>query len=162
MRRSRVASVPLTAISPSFLLEDTMKCLNTVATIALVIFATASASSAFAESGAPGSTPSKPNKVTAVPPPPPPPGGPDKLVTRTQPPVPPGSRKPKAPGVVDDLAAIPHHSKSHGGSTCGAEAGTGVANPTCVASLDAMCGTKDHPGGMRTNDDGSVTCVPAN
>jgi hypothetical protein len=86
------------------LLEDTMKCL-TVATIAAVIFAAASASSAFAQSGAPGSTPSKPNKVTAVPPPPPPPGGPDKLVTRTQPP---GPHKPTGPVVIDDIAGHPN------------------------------------------------------
>ena len=83
-----------------------MKRLNTVAAIAVIVFAAASASSAFAQSGAPGSTPSKPSKVTAVPPPPPPPGGPDKLVTRTQPPV--GPRKPMGPIVVDDIAGHPN------------------------------------------------------
>jgi hypothetical protein len=130
-----------------------MKSTIAIAALIGVAFAT---SSAFAQSG-PGSTLPKP-KVAVVPPPPPP-GGPDKLVTRTPPTIP-GVRKPKSPGVVDDLAAVPHHSKSQGGSTCGAEESTGVANPACVESLDAMCGTKDHPGGMRTNDDGSVTCVP--
>lgn len=128
--------------------------------IAVLIGVAFAASSALAQSG-PGSTLPKPNKVTSVPPPPPPPGGPDKFVTRTHPlGLPGGPRKPKGPGVVDDFAAGPQYSKSHGGSTCGAEESTGVANPACVDSLSAMCGTKDHPGGMRTNDDGSVTCVP--
>lgn len=132
-----------------------MKSMTAIAALFGIAFAAASASSAFAQSGAPG-TPSKPNKVTAVPPPPPPPGGPDKYTTQTRPPGPgAGLRKPRGPNVVDDLTGGPVYSQSHGGSTCGADPETGVAVPACVDSLAAKCN-----GGMRTNDDGTVTCVP--
>jgi hypothetical protein len=114
-----------------------------------IAIANFSAASAFAQSGMPGSTPPRPNKVTAVPPPPPPPGGPDKFVTRTQPPAPDaGLRKPHAPTVVDDMAADPNWR----GSTCYPAAG-----PNCVPSLDKLC--TERGGGMSTNPDGSVTCT---
>jgi hypothetical protein len=113
------------------LLEDTMKCLNTVATIALVIFAAANASA----QTTPSTTPSKPNKVTSVPPPPPPPG-PDKLTTGTQPPGPHGgkTRDPRGPGVVDDLAADPNRKASK----CYANLGH-PAYFNCINSLITNC-----------------------
>lgn len=114
-------------------------------------FAAATASSSFAESTTPGAAPPTRTgpKVT------PPPRGRelDKFTTRTQPP---GDKaalpKPGGPAVVDDFASGIVYSKAHGGSTCYPDAG-----PNCVASLDKICTA--HGGGMRTNPDGSVTCV---
>jgi len=74
--------------------------------IAALIGIACAASSAFAQNSGPGSTLPKPK--VAVMPPPPPPGGPDKLVTRTQPTIPGDPRKPKGPSVVDDIAGHPN------------------------------------------------------
>lgn len=116
-----------------------------------IAFACAGAAPSHAQSSAPGATPAPrtvpkiatPPRVREI----------DKFATR--PPGPGGT--PTNPTPVDDIAGHPggNVSKSHGGSTCYPAAG-----PTCVASLDKLC--SEHGGGMRTNDDGSVTCVMPN
>ena len=112
-------------------------------------FATAAISTSFAQSSAPG-TPAKPNKV-ATPPPPPPPGGPDKLTTNTGPKLPgDGPRRPRQPGVVDDIAGGPDKGKK------------AAWEQTCRDSvhcefLRSLCTAKG--GGMSTNRDGSETCT---
>jgi hypothetical protein len=111
-------------------------------------FATASLSSAFAQNGTPSTPPPKPNKVVTTPPPPP--GGPDKLTTNTGPKLPGAPRKPRQPGVVDDIAGDPGKGKP-------------VAwEQTCRDSihcefLRSLCTAKG--GGMSTNPDGSETCT---
>jgi hypothetical protein len=123
-----------------------MKSLTGLATISLIIFAAASASA----QTTPG-TPSKPNTVTSVPAPPPPPGGPDKVATQTRP-FGPGTPKRRGPSAYDDFAGGP------GGSASTCHTALDDKFQACVDSLTTKC-DKDG-GGMRTNENGSVTCVP--
>ncbi|MDP3836432.1 MAG: hypothetical protein Q8Q82_20970 [Hydrogenophaga sp.] len=59
---------------------------------------------------------------------------------------------PQAPVVLRAAAGMPVPAQGQGGSSCYPGAG-----PNCVPSLDKACTARR--GGMRTNPDGSVTCV---
>lgn len=117
---------------------------------ACAILLLAAAAPAFAQSTVPGAPPGATTRATPKIAAPPRAHDPSKFAVRP----PAGNPSRPQPTPVDDIAGngSGNTTKSQGGSTCYPDAG-----PNCVASLDKLC-TK-HGGGMRTNDDGSVTCV---
>ena len=121
---------------------------DAVVRIACTILVLAGTAPAFAQSTPSGATPGATNRTTPKIVATPRVHDPSKFAVR------PPAGNPTRPTPVDDIAAngSGNTTKSQGGSTCYPGAG-----PNCVASLDKLC--TERKGGMRTNDDGSVTCV---
>lgn len=127
-----------------------MKSVTAFAALIGLAFAAASASSALARSSAPGAAPPRSNFATAIPSPPLPPGGPDKLTSRTLPRDPVGKfAQPRVPKALDDFAG--RNNTSAGTYTCNQSGYVQACDDITILE-------KDCPGGMSSDEGGSVTC----